>query len=207
MPSDLASAPELKIDKQRASIVRAASRSDRNLYDLFIDEISSIAASARETFSAASALCEWLPADQAVLRQATYQIAVLAKATSQGIDETLKKENLKVPVADAAVPALLLKSINPGPYENASEPWPVVGIRIISAFRKISLQLAVQCDEASEFGFLLGAEALHQALRHWEEQWNQSAQLLQGAKSGFCAAAYMADVEHPYSFRPTSSKH
>jgi hypothetical protein len=128
-----------------------------------------------------------------------------ARACAQGIDDALRAELLKLPRSGAPSATALIQTIMPGRYENAFEPWGVVGIRIASALRKISLLFRVQSGEAAEFGFLLGADALHRTFRHWAEQWRKSARQLQLTKSSFWAAAYMADVDFPRPFHPFAS--
>jgi hypothetical protein len=85
-------------------------------------------------------------------------------------------------------------AISPECDENIFEPWGVAGTRLISVFRKISLQLEAQADEVAEYAFLLGSDSLHPKLRAWASKWADCASNLRMKKSSFCAEAYIADV-------------
>jgi hypothetical protein len=172
-------------------------RINRNLYDLFVNELSSLVAGAKQISDATAILYTSLPAEQRVLREATQQLAMNAQVCAHWLEEEILAGQLDPSVSDTHTMTALLDALKPGAYEKPLEPWAVIGIRLVSAFRKLALQLAVQSEEAAEFGFFLGADALHNALRHWSDKWNESARQLQSMKSSLCAAAYMADVEYP----------
>jgi len=69
-----------------------------------------------------------------------------------------------------------------------------VGTRILSAFRKISLQMELQANETAEYAHLVGADTLHDALKAWASEWADHAGALKMKKTSLYAEAYMADV-------------
>lgn len=171
----------------------------RNLYELFVHDLSGLVSGACQANRAAHALYNCLPPEQIGLRRIVLGLARASRACLPHLPQTLIDEGLTLPPAHEATVCALLTTIHPESCGHTFEPWSVVGARIVGVFHKVALHLEAQTVDAAENAALLGSESLQQVLHQWGQTWNSYIVELRSREQGFRAQAYAAGLvtNHP----------
>lgn len=171
----------------------------RNLYELFVHDLSALVSGASQANRTAHALYHCLPAEQIGLRRIALGLAKASRSCLPVLPQVLLDEGLILPPAHDATVCSLLSTIHPESCGQTFEPWSVVGARIVGIFHKVALHLEAQAVDAAENAALLGSETLQQALREWSGLWNDYIMEVRSRERGFRAEAYAAGLvtSHP----------
>jgi hypothetical protein len=176
------------------SSVSGGSFGARNLYELFVHDLSNLVSGACQADRAAHALYACLPSDQIGLRRLALGLARSGRACLPDLPVTLLDEGLVLPPAHEATVGALLATIHPEACGNDFEPWSVVGARIVGVFHKVALHLEAEAIDAAENANLLGSAPLHEALLRWAGTWNDYISELRSREPAFRAQAYAAGL-------------
>lgn len=190
-PSIAASQPIASVDQAMTETV-----TNQNLCDFFIQELASALASADAILASAETIENWIPARHAALHSALAAVAKTARHCRGELCRTLDDHGIHLFATPNPAIVALLESLSPTRRENLFEPWGVFGTRMMSVFRKASLQMELQATELSEYAFLLGSDALCETLRDRANEWSACTVLLHAKKTSFCAEAYMGGTEN-----------
>jgi len=96
--------------------IHDAACANRNLCDLFIDELAVTLAGGKQSFRGARELHHWLPNSQPVLREAAERMAEIARNCVQEVTEAMQMEDVRVCArAGSVLTAMLAASVLSGP--------------------------------------------------------------------------------------------
>lgn len=166
----------------------------RNLYELFLHDLSALVSGACQANQAAHELFGCIPPGQIALRRLTLGLAKASRACLPHLPSMLAEEGLVLPpVHDTAVCALL-ETIHPEIYGKEFEDWCVVGARTTGVFSKIARHLEAQAVDAAENAALLGSDSLRFAFGRWAAVWGDYILEIRAREPGFRAQAYAAGV-------------
>lgn len=177
-----------------SSLTSSSPFAARNLYELFVHDLSALISGACQANSAAHALYACLPPEQISLRRLVLGLAKASRACLPKLPPILRDEGLFLPPAHDATVCALLSGIHPESCGNSYEPWSVVGARIVCVFHKVALHLEVQASDAAENATMLGSEPLHEALKNWAGVWRDYIVELRSREPSFRAQAYAAGL-------------
>ena len=166
----------------------------RNLYELFVHDLSALVSGACQANRAAHTLYNCLPPEQIGLRRIVLGLARASRSCLPHLPQQLIDEGLILPAAHEATVCALLSTIHPESCGRTFEPWSVIGARILSVFHKVALHLEAQTVDAAENAGMLGSDSLQAALRNWGDTWNGYIVELRSREQGFRAQAYAAGL-------------
>ncbi|MEO6244577.1 MAG: hypothetical protein ABIQ12_04000 [Opitutaceae bacterium] len=166
----------------------------RNLYELFVHDLSTLVTGSQEAERAGHGLYRHLPSEEIALRELALGLAAAGRAAPSTLANALAEEGIDLrSIQDPTVSAVFY-AVQPSACGTEVQPWSVAGMRLLDLLEILALNLKTRALHAAENARLLGSDGLHTALMRCAAGWRCYDYQIRSHAPGFRARAYASGL-------------